>query len=151
MINLSTDYSIENREKYLTHQNDYFSAVTLNDVLDDIDKEIVKEIDKADVIDEYTISGKYGVTHIRNISSGAKTLLNLHNMIKNKKECYIDITSCGDNAIEVLVKLLKKYETGADINLLTCLKNYISYTPIKMRVDDLYYINCFADVGKSNV
>ena len=42
MINLTTDYSEKNREKYLTYQDDYFSAVTLNDPLDDIDIKINK-------------------------------------------------------------------------------------------------------------
>ena len=146
MINISTDYSLENREKYLTLQNDYFSAVTLNEILDDIDRKIIKDIDDADVSDNEKINGKYGEASLRDISSGAKTVLNLRNMLKKNKECYIDITSCGDNAIDVLVDLLKQYDDTFNINLLTCLKNYISYKPINIRVNNSYNAKCFADV-----
>ncbi len=146
MINLSTDYSEENREKYLTFQNEYFSAVTLNEPLDDTDLIIIKRIDGAEVIEDNRIYGKYGETYLSNLSSGTKTVLNLRNMLKKHNECYIDITSCGDNAIEVLVDILKQYDNEVSINLLTCLNNYISYTPINIRVDNSYNAKCFADV-----
>lgn len=55
-------------------------------------------------------------------------------MLKKNKDCFIDITSCVDNAIEVLVEILKEFK-GRDIYLLTCVKNYISNTPIEMTLN----------------
>lgn len=145
MVYISTDYSFENRQKYLIKQSDYFSAVTLNDVLDATDKEIIYKIDKAHVISGNRIDGIYGEAHIRDISNGAKTVINLRNMLKKSKKCFIDITSCGDNAIEVLVGVLKEFK-DRDIYLLTCVKNYISTTPIEMTLNDGVKINSFFEV-----
>ena len=62
MVYISTDYSAENIKKYMLNQSDYFSAVTLNTPLDDIDKQIILDIDKAYVLDNYRIDGIYGET-----------------------------------------------------------------------------------------
>lgn len=150
MIYISTDYSVDNIKKYMLKQADYFSAVTLNTPLDAMDKKIILEIDKANVIDNYRINGIYGETSIRDLSNGSKTVLNLRNMLKHKDICYIDITSCGDNAIETLIKVLKDVENieHKEVYLLTCLKNYISTTPIKMLLNETVEINSFFEVAQ---
>ena len=150
MVYISTDYSAENIKKYMLNQSDYFSAVTLNTPLDDIDKQIILDIDKAYVLDNYRIDGIYGETNIRDISNGSKTVLNLRNMLKREDACYIDITSCGDNAIETLIKVLNNIENleHKDVYLLTCLKNYISTTPIKMILNEKVEINSFFEVAQ---
>ena len=150
MIYISTDYSVDNIKKYMLKQADYFSAVTLNTPLDDMDKQIILEIDKANVMDNYRMNGIYGETSIRDLSNGSKTVLNLRNMLKHKDICYIDITSCGDNAIETLIKVLKDVENieHKEVYLLTCLKNYISTTPIKMLLNETVEINSFFEVAQ---
>ena len=150
MVYISTDYSAENIKKYMLNQSDYFSAVTLNTPLDDIDKQIIREIDKAYVLDNYRINGIYGETNIRDISNGSKTVLNLRNMLKHENVCYIDITSCGDNAIETLINVLNNIENieQKDVYLLTYLKNYISTTPIKMILNEKEEINSFFEVAQ---
>lgn len=108
--------------------------------------EIIEKIDGATKKNDREINGKFGITFLTNISAGAKTILNLLNMIHNGEKCYIDISSCGDNAIDVLVDLLNKY-SGHNIHLLTCLKNYISVKPTHALVDNTYEISTFSQIG----
>lgn len=146
MINISTDYSIENRQNYLCENNAYFKTITSNYEFTEEYWEIIKKIDGATIKNDKEINGKFGTTFLTNISAGTKTLLNILHMIHFNEKCAIDISSCGDNAIDVLVDILNKYKE-IDIRLLTCLKNYISVKPINALVDNEYMINRFSQIG----
>ena len=78
------------------------------------DIEIIKNIDNAELIDKNTgeIRTPYGLTSIRNLSTGCKTVLNFIyiNSTRNKYEQIkaIDVTECGWNALEELFSLYEK-------------------------------------------
>lgn len=149
MITVSTDYSEKNREKYLTEQGAYFTGITVKTPFDTTDIEIINKIDGADILNgEDEIQGIFGRTNIDKISTGAKTLLNLRNILKKQDEAYVDIASCGDNAIDLLVRILKQYPSDKIIHLLTNITNYINFEPIDLYVDNKYRANNFAEVRR---
>lgn len=146
MINIYTDISINNRKKFLSNQTKYLNFMTLKDGLDNIDKEILYNIDKAVCISDDKIEGIFGVTDIGNISNGAKTVINLRHMLKKSNECYIDITSCGDNALDVLADVLNQYGEDKSINLLMRVLGNSSTKEVKLNVNNQKIVNAFREV-----
>lgn len=70
-------------------------------------KEIIKAVDKSDVIDERTISSPvFGNMSPKKLSGGVKTLL----LIANDPNKIFNASTCGDNCAEWILKIAKMKE-----------------------------------------
>lgn len=72
-----------------------------------LDREVIKRIDNADLLDELKdgVKTPFGITSIYNLSTGCKTVLVYLYFQRNRKrycDIIIDITGCGANALDVL-------------------------------------------------
>ncbi|SDA11466.1 protein of unknown function [Ruminococcus sp. YE71] len=70
-------------------------------------KEMIKAVDKSDVIDERTISSPvFGNMSPKKLSGGVKTLL----LIANDPNKIFNASTCGDNCAEWILKIAKMKE-----------------------------------------
>ena len=125
MIRLySLDY-VKDPSKFASNISTLFDAVILKQELDEREQEIIKIIDDANYLENYRIESRFGdLTHLSNISSGAKIALLIRWMVKNNKcDVHLNITNCGNNVFPVIIK-------EADV-----------------LVNDQVKINCFSDLA----
>lgn len=81
-------------------------------LLDDFAKEIIKKVDKSDVMSGRAISSPVlGIIPPTDLSGGVKTLL----LIKNRPDMVFNASTCGDNCAKFILKLAK--EQDITINL----------------------------------
>ena len=72
-----------------------------------LSKEMIKAVDKSDVIDEKTISSPvFGNMSPKKLSGGVKTLL----LIANDPNKIFNASTCGDNCAEWILKIAKMKE-----------------------------------------
>ena len=72
-----------------------------------LSKEMIKAVDKSDVIDERTISSPvFGNMSPKKLSGGVKTLL----LIANDPNKIFNASTCGDNCAEWILKIAKMKE-----------------------------------------
>ena len=70
-----------------------------------ISKEIIKDIDKSEVIDEKTIASPiFGNMSPKKLSGGTKTLL----LIDNDSKKVFNASTCGDNCAKWILKIAQK-------------------------------------------
>lgn len=111
MINIWTDKHLINENCDFFNDCDLFvdSMVTAKD-FSERDLEAIKLIDNAVVTDKLTgeVKTPYGLTNIENLSSGCKVVLTYLYIIRKKnipsKVAVINVTECGENALNVLFK-----------------------------------------------
>ena len=91
----------------------YFQNVYEDEwIADDFAKEVIKKIDKSDVLDVQAIkSPVLGIISPERLSGGTKTLL----LIKNVPNQVFNASTCGDNCAKYILKLAK--ERDITINL----------------------------------
>jgi len=143
MIHLNTISYEKDILKYENNHSKLFSVTVMNEELDEKDIEIIKYIDNAEYIGNNTMRDRFGnITSIKNLSTGAKIVLNTKWLIEHGKDTPINITSCGDNALEALVDIIKE----KDIYMLTC--NYVSLcdAEVSILVNDKYKIDSFSEL-----
>ena len=106
-------------DNIIERNDDFFNAWSIIKSLDKEDMDIIGLIDNATVIDEKSssIQTKFGVTNYRSLSSGCKTVLNLLYIIKNNLTVAVDVTECGQNALEVIFEIIDKFEKAIPIIL----------------------------------
>ena len=82
-------------------------------------REYMRLIDGAELIDENigTIRTPFGVTVLGNLSTGAKTVLNLLYLQDKKNPIVLDITGCGTNALNAVFALMDGYNGPVKILL----------------------------------
>ena len=81
-------------------------------ITDDFGREVIKKVDKSDVLDSQAIkSPVLGMISPERLSGGAKTLL----LIKNMPDKIFNASTCGDNCASFILKLAKK--SDVTINL----------------------------------
>jgi hypothetical protein len=87
--------------------------------IDDIGEKYIAFIDGASLIDKNigTIKTPFGVTSIKDLSTGAKTVLNVMHVAKNKLDYAVDITECGWNAIDCIFEFLDQNDNCVQILL----------------------------------
>ena len=95
-------YDIPDNMEYIAPNDVFFDQNTASK-LDEQAKTIIKQIDGAELISQYTIRSIFnGVTlDIDRLSSGCKTVLNVL-YYPDKLFC---LKECGDNALEVLYRM----------------------------------------------
>ena len=81
-------------------------------IVDDFAKEVIKKVDKSEVLDSQAIkSPVLGVISPERLSGGTKTLL----LMKNMPDKVFNASTCGDNCAKYILKLAK--ERDLTINL----------------------------------
>ena len=81
-------------------------------ITDDFAREVIKKVDKSEVLDSQAIkSPVLGIISPERLSGGTKTLL----LIKNKPDEVFNASTCGDNCAKFILKLAK--ERDVTINL----------------------------------
>lgn len=144
MIYVNT-YSYENnKDKYRFSIEDLFKTTVMNEELDAREVELIKRIDNATVVGRNTVRNFMGdVTSVENLSRGLKTLLVIRWFIKNKKDLYFDVSSCGNNVFDSLVE-----EIGnRDAHLLLCNYTVWGDKEADITVNDKYSINSFSKLA----
>lgn len=79
---------------------------------DDFAKDVIKGVDKSEVIDSHLIkSPVLGMIPPTSLSGGAKTLL----LIKNCPNIVFNASTCGDNCAKYILKLAKKEDVTINL------------------------------------
>lgn len=86
---------------YIEENDAYFNGFTTLSGTD-FEKKVLKEIDKAEIVNEYSVifiqHREFGAFNIENLCTGTKTLLNVY---RHPDRCF-NVLECGDNALEFL-------------------------------------------------
>jgi len=137
MLKLYTDSTSFNKSEILYDNDAVFEVHTSRLQLDEADKELMMKYDEAKIIGENERFGtpvqtRYGVTHINNLSTGLKTLLNLRHMQTFPQYKAIDITEAGENV------LLDIFEQATHMGIPVILGHtYIpKFSHLQIQVDD---------------
>lgn len=105
--------------KLLYNVSSYFNGYITSKEFDDKELNAMKIIDNAKLVDKNigTIVTPRGVTDIDHLSSGCKTVITYIKMLKGEisDKTFIDISSCGINAIEYIFSLADKYDKDGKI------------------------------------
>lgn len=121
-INIFTSYDKFDDSLVLADNDIFFNEYVKSSEFEDIDNEILKKIDEAEVIDIVmdTIKTKRGVCSLNDISTGCKTVLNYLYLCRNREHGYeaLDITYCGANALEELFRVMEQKEYQIDLILM---------------------------------
>lgn len=147
-IYIYTNYPKESNKDNTIYNNDArFNNYTINNLhgdLDDIGKEVIKQIDRAIILENNKIETPRGITYLTDLSSGCKTVLNY--LYADKEYLFINVTQCGANALEILFQTMEKVP-NIQRKLILCHKdriykcnkrNYVINN--KKHIEDLLYI-----------
>jgi len=104
MLKLYTDRAPFKNSEVIYDNDAVFEVYTSRLQLDEVDRELMMKYDGAKIIGEnerlgIPVQTRYGVTHINNLSTGLKTLLNLRHMHTLLQYKAIDITEAGENVL----------------------------------------------------
>ena len=111
MVDLISDFSLIGKNVYFLNSSDaefdeYLAAKP--GLLDKTSREYMMRIDKAKIIDENlgTIQTDIGITDLRHISTGLKTLLMIH-FLEGKHEALVaNLNECGGNVLSIIFEEL---------------------------------------------
>ena len=137
MLKLYTDRSSFKNSEILYDNDAVFEVHTSRMQLNEIDKEFMMKYDGVKIVGEnerlgLPIQTRYGITHISNLSTSLKTLLNLRHMQAMPQYKAIDVTSAGRN---VLVDI---FECAMELNVPIIFghTDIPVFTPIQIQVDN---------------
>lgn len=137
MLKLYTDKKSFKSTEILSDNDAVFEVYTSRSQIDAVDKEYMMKYDGARIIGEnerfgLPIQTRYGITHISNLSTSLKTLLNLRHMQEMPQYKAIDVTSAGEN---VLIDIFK---SAMELNVPIILghTDIPVFTPIQIQVDN---------------
>lgn len=99
MIYLYTRW--ENDENWIMKNDWYFNLYTGNQEFTAEEKELILQVDHANVLPDKRIETPYGLGNVRNLSSGCKTLLNI---LKNPDKV-MNVDECGKNVLDIIFQL----------------------------------------------
>lgn len=123
MINIVT--KVGNNDRVVRDAESYFNVKVKPDVRNfaEVDLNVMKKIDGAVLLDSNlgTIQTKFGITNIKSLSSGCKTILSYLYMKRNSDsqgDKILDITECGANALEMLFQCVDYYQDSKTVFLL---------------------------------
>jgi len=137
VLKLYTDKKSFKSTEILSDNDAVFEVYTSRSQIDAVDKEYMMKYDGARIIGEnerfgLPIQTRYGITHISNLSTSLKTLLNLRHMQEMPQYKAIDVTSAGEN---VLIDIFK---SAMELNVPIILghTDIPVFTPIQIQVDN---------------
>jgi hypothetical protein len=106
-------------KKLLTDIEEFFMMnISINDV-DELGETYIKRIDGAIIADRASraILTPYGITELDNLSTGAKTVLVIMHIAKNKLDYAVDVNECGENALNCIFDFLERNDNCVPILL----------------------------------
>lgn len=121
MIKLFTSLDYFDKRNVIVDNDSFFINNIFTKCLSEKGLEIIKEIDKAEVLDKKTgaIKTPYGITSLNHLSTGCKTALNVLYLCEHPSDfpriLAVDATECGSNAIDVLLECLDQYDRDLSI------------------------------------
>ena len=137
MLKLYTDRTSFKNSEILYDNDAVFEVHTSRLQLCEVDKELMMKYDGARIIGEnerfgLPIQTRYGITHISNLSTSLKTLLNLRHMKAMPQYKAIDITTAGGNV------LMDIFENAIRLNIPVILghTNIPEFAPMQILVDN---------------
>lgn len=130
---------LKNKNNYEKFNDAFFNNnIELTD-LTVLDRQIIKEIDNAKILDTGQLSTPFGLCTIFELSSGTKTIINILHY-SNK---IFDVTSCGENALDLLFRLIN----NTDISIVLSHSEFYIPEDITLLVNREHYIKFFFDYG----
>ena len=107
MVNLYTDKKYVKGD-VITDNEAFFDRYITAKSIDETGRGYLEQIDGARILDDElgTVRTPLGTTILENISTGAKTVLNLLYLQKNNKAAAVDVTECGANALDAVFTLI---------------------------------------------
>ncbi|WP_034445763.1 DUF4869 domain-containing protein [Butyrivibrio sp. AE2032] len=115
--------------------NDVFFNQNTAEMLDERARDIIRRIDKSEMIEKYTITSRFDGTalNIDRLSTGCKTTLNImYNLDK-----IFDISECGENALEVIYSL--------DEGQIYCDYPMIAFNMQEVEIEDVDGVRAISD------
>ena len=137
MLKLYTDRTSFKNSEVLYDNDAVFEVHTSRLQLCEVDKELMMKYDGAKIIGENERLGtpvetRYGVTHINNLSTSLKTLLNLRHMQAMPQYTVVDITLAGGN---VLMDIFEN-AIRLDIPVILGHTDIPEFAPVQILVDN---------------
>lgn len=111
-------YTEKKESKDWIFQNDlYFNLNTGNEEMSENEIKLIQQVDEAKLAQDKHIETKYGLSTIRNLSSGCKTLLNI---VKHSDKV-VCVEECGPNVLKIIfamdnIKIYMSRPTLVDIS-----------------------------------
>jgi hypothetical protein len=95
----------------ITDNESFFNRYITAKNIDESGRGFMEKIDGARILDEDlgTIITPLGATVLENISTGAKTVLNLIYLQQKNEPAALDITECGANALDAIFTLMNNH------------------------------------------
>lgn len=145
MIRIFTSQKLLGNRKVIDDPDSFFIARVSQNQFDENDEKVIEEIDGAKLIDRNfgTIKTPFGLTDINHLSSGCKTVLDYLFISRNKdeyKDCVLNVTICGYNALEALFREMERLNDSDTILLLQHTDG------LHMCSDRQYMINELSDI-----
>jgi len=138
MLKLYTNRTYFKDTEVLFDNDAVFEVHTSRFPLDEADKEFMLKYDGAKIIGEnerlgIPVETHYGITHINNLSTSLKTLLNLRHMQVMPQYKVVDITSAGGNV------LIDIFENAIKLSIPVILghTDIPEFAPMQILVDDV--------------
>ena len=96
----------------------YFNNNVSGDMLEEKELSILARYEKAKLIGNGLLDGRYGIFHLSNVSSGVKTLIVLSLISRGilAKPNFINLTECGDNVLDEAFKLVESLNIPCMLN-----------------------------------
>jgi hypothetical protein len=117
MVKIYFSYNLITKDIIISNNAFFNRNATISDILEA--GKLIKIIDGAEIIDTKlcTIKTPFGVTSIRNLSSGSKTAINVMHIARNKLDYSVDISECGWNALNCIFEFLDLNDSCVQILL----------------------------------
>lgn len=143
MIKVYTNRELLGNRVILDEVDDFFNARVSSKQFDGNDETVISEIDNASVRDYKTgeIETPFGLTDINNLSSGCKTVLVYLYMKRHSdkyKDCVLNVTGCGYNALESLFEQMDRLGDSSSILLLLHTDGLINCSKRKFLINNKY-------------
>ncbi|SEP84125.1 protein of unknown function [Lachnospiraceae bacterium NE2001] len=150
MISIIT--KAKENEKNIIDSEAYFNANISSSDFDEKDLEVMQLIDNAHLIDKKlgTIKTDFGITSIKNLSTGCKTVLVYRYLQKHMITCNLNINECGWNAVKVLFDIAD----GAEANIKLILSNsnsilFLKNDTYQFEINGIVVRDLFASLGRN--
>ena len=142
----------------IKYNDEWFARIIEDEAFQKKYAEVIYDIDKAKIIDYYsgTMETPFATTHIREMSTGLKTLLNilyLKERPNEKEQHLVFIGECGENVVDRIFRNIAGSEISVFSQDIKATKNWnLLYKINDVEVKDpIHYIRLWTEGVKSEV
>lgn len=119
MLHLITGNNVS-KSRIIYFVDEFFDENFATSDFTNTDRDILKEIDNAIVVDNNVVKTPFGLCDIRKLSTGTKTLL----CILHFTDKVFDVSGCGSNALDILNKIAVSIDISVHTNIRLALTNW---------------------------